>query len=46
MLNLYGSSGKLSTILAIARTYNIEVLYTDDCTAKLVFEEMFASEHI
>ena len=36
----------MSTIMAIARTYNIEVLYTFDYTEKKEFEEMFASQHI
>jgi len=43
LLNVYGASGKMSTIVAIARTYNIEVLYTFDYTEKREFEEMFAS---
>lgn len=43
MLNIYGATGKISTITAIARTYNIEVLYTYDYTEKREFEEMFAS---
>jgi hypothetical protein len=43
LLNVFGASGKMSTIVAIARTYNIEVLYTFDYTEKREFEEMFAS---
>lgn len=43
MLNIYGSSGKMSTIVAIARTYNIEVILTYEYTEKKEFEEMFAS---
>ncbi|CAD8152602.1 unnamed protein product [Paramecium octaurelia] len=46
MLNIYGSSGKMSTIVAIARTYNIEVILTYEYTEKKEFEEMFASQHI
>ena len=46
LLNIHGASGKMSTIVAIARTYNIEVLYTFDYTEKREFEEMFASQHI
>lgn len=40
MLNLYGSHGKLSLITSIGRQYNIDILYTYDCTDKKVFEEL------
>ncbi|CAD8193686.1 unnamed protein product [Paramecium octaurelia] len=46
MLNIYGASGKMSTILAIARAYKIDVLLTYNYTEKREFEEMFASQHI
>ncbi|CAD8126029.1 unnamed protein product [Paramecium sonneborni] len=46
MLNIYGASGKMSTIFAIARTYNIEVILTYENTEKKEFEEMLASQHI
>ncbi|CAK83685.1 unnamed protein product (macronuclear) [Paramecium tetraurelia] len=46
MLNIYGASGKMSTLLAIARAYKIDVLFTYNYTEKREFEEMFASQHI